>query len=141
MIQRGALARVLRDTPDLVNEGNTFREGLEFEVEDYATAEQSEDGKAFYYGSTGDNYNDVCVYEEDVEEARSLEEMRARTIPAPSEILNSLSSSFWGSNDGFDINLSTTNTTDNSIEFEGTTKEGLHFGFTFKLTELEQFSL
>lgn len=141
MITPGAMARVVRDTPDLSGyNGALFRQDTEFTVEDYIPAEESEDGKAFYYGSTGDNINNVVVAAEDVIEVRSLEEMRARTIPTPAEVLTEIGSNLMGFCDGFSITGSDTDIENNSVYYEATADNGLDFSFTITLTELERNS-
>lgn len=73
-------------------EGTVVRSASgEWEVEDYVTAEEAEDGVAFYYGSNDGGYNNVdCPAAEVLEVIRTAEEQRNRKVPTPEEIARHL---------------------------------------------------
>jgi hypothetical protein len=94
-LPEGTHARVVRFV-----EGFEARVGTEFEVEDYVTAEQAEDGVAFYWGSRHGGINNVTAAASSIEVVRTAEQMRARRVPTCEEVARGLS--LLGDHDTFD---------------------------------------
>lgn len=130
-IEAGALARIIRG-------GNT---GREFIVEDYVSAEDSEDGIPFYWGSshkTG-NMNDVTVAATDVELVKSGADMAARTLPSAQQIAQHLGSEALGFGSGeFSFSEADYSAADGSLELYGRTADGLPMSVTVKVIRIVQ---
>lgn len=94
-LAEGTLVRVVNFA-----EGFEARVGTEFEVEDYVSAEEAEDGVAFYWGSNNGGSNNVTAAAAGLEVVRTAEEMRARTIPTCEEVARGLN--LLGDHDVFD---------------------------------------
>ena len=137
-IEIGAMARMLRETENLDGRGRTYRRGDTFIIEDYVSAEESEDGIPFYYGSSNDGINNVCVLARDVEQVLSVEEVRSRKIPSVKEILDVVASNMLGSSNGIDIDESYKDPDAGVVEFYGQTDEGLSFAFTLSVGSIQR---
>lgn len=135
LIQAGSKARLLVDEPDLTT-GQTRRKGFEFVVEDYVSAEQAEDGMAFYWGSSGGGCNNVAVPACSVEVAMTAEAMAARKLPSKAEFAQEISGDLCG----LDGDLVTTDETEvdaNQVMVYGETHEGLRFAARVVVVEVE----
>lgn len=131
-IEFGALAKVTRDIPDLA-----LRMGQLIVIEDYVSAEASEDGTPFYWASshgTG-NMNDVIVYADAVELVKTSEQMNSRRIPTLAEVRNFLGFALLEVGDGFDIS-ETDYFGEDGVEIAGKTSEGLPFVATIQITSI-----
>lgn len=135
-IEPGAMART---TNDFHEDGYSYRKGMEFEVEEYATAEEAEASRGYYMGSNnGGGYN-VEVREDHIELVRSATEMRSRTIPTPAEIAEHIASeSLGGFSDDIDIDEADYSAKDGTFEVYGKTPEGLRFAATVKVLSVER---
>jgi hypothetical protein len=124
-IEQGAMAR----TTQAWNEnGYNYAEGLEFQVEYYATAEEadSDDGMGYYLGNRDGGFNNVEVREDHIELVRSAQEMGQRKLPTPQEVAEVIADEVMGFND---LNIDEADYSDpnGSLELVGTTPEGLRF--------------
>jgi hypothetical protein len=135
-MKRGALARTIRGTNDLCKPARDvcrFRRyppGFEFEVEDYVPdGEVGGKPAVFYWGNANGGMNNVCVLAEDVEQAKSAEEMAARSLPETEELLGFIASALLTDRDGIDI--TEVDRSGGAIEAYGKTEDGLTFGFSF----------
>lgn len=137
-IEIGAMARMLRETENLDGRGRTYRRGDTFVIEDYVSAEESEDGIPFYYGSRNDGINNVCVRARDVEQIRTAKEMQSRKVPSAKEILDVVASNMLGDSGGFDIDESYKDPDAGVVEFYGETAEGLRFAFTLAVQDIQR---
>jgi hypothetical protein len=141
-MKQGALARVVKGTQDLTSNSllggvlghRQYPAGFEFEVEDFVSAEQSEDGRAFYWGNANGGGNNVCVLAADVEQVKTAEEMAMRALPEAKELLDFISSALLTDRDG--IRIDEVERSGGVIEAFGKTEEGLTFGFSFPVTEV-----
>lgn len=134
-MKRGALARTIKGTNDLSVLGRRYSPGFEFEVEDYVPdGEVSGEPAVFYWGSANGGMNNVCVLAEDVEEAKSAEEMAARTLPDPKDLLDFIASAMLTDRDG--IEITEVDRSGKVIEAFGKTEDGLTFGFSFPVHEV-----
>lgn len=87
-IEKGALARLNKD----VNaDGRNWRQGTEFIVECYVSADEAWHGQAFYWGIHGPGiiYN-VWFLAADVEQVKSAQEMHGRVPPTKAKIIEEL---------------------------------------------------
>lgn len=137
-MKRGALARVVKATVDLTSErlpGKMYSTGFEFVVEDYVP-DGEVDGKpvAFYWGNANGGGNNVCVLAGDVEEAKSAEEMAARTLPEAKQLLDFICSAMLC--DGEDMTIEGMTVDGREISGFGTTDAGLDFEFSIPITEV-----
>lgn len=135
-IEIGAMGRILRQTDNLDSRGRTYRRGETFVIEDYVSAEESEDGFAFYYGSHNEGFNNVCVRAKDVEQVMSAEEVHNRRPPSTKEILDAVASQMLGSWGNLDIDESNKDTEAGVVEFYGSTTDGLRFSFTLAVRDI-----
>ena len=141
-MKQGTLARVTEGCQDLVKNSllggvlghRQYPAGFEFEVEDFVSAEQSEDGRAFYWGSAGGGGNNICVLAADVEQVKSTEEMDARALPEAKQLLDFICSAMLG--DGEGMTIEGMHMEDREIAGFGTTDDGLDFEFSIPLTEI-----
>ena len=130
LMKQGALARTTRRTNDLATLGRRYPPGFEFEVEDYVLdGEVGGEPCAFYWGNAHGGANNICVLAEDVEQAKSAEEMAARKIPDEKELLDFIASALLTDRDGIDI--TEVDRSGGAIEAYGTAEDGLKFGFSF----------
>lgn len=118
--------------------GYNYGAGMEFEVEDYVTAEDAEssDGYGYYNGSRNGGINNVDVREDHVELVRSPEQMRARALPSISDIAEHIGSEAMGGD--FDIHETDWGGGEGIINLYGTTPEGLSFAATVKVLNVER---
>ncbi|UXM92536.1 hypothetical protein [Paenarthrobacter sp. JL.01a] len=128
---------MLRTTTAHHEDGYKYNKGVEFEVEDYVTAEEADadDGYGYYYGSNHGGINNVEVREDHVELVRTLEEMRARTLPSISDIAEHIGSEALGGD--FDIRETDWAGGEGVINLYGTTPEGLPFAAVVKVLSVE----
>ena len=126
-----------RTTHAFHEDGYSYREGMEFEVEEYATAEEAEASHGYYMGNGNGGFNNVEVREDHVELVRSAADMRGRMLPTPAEIAEHLASESLGGWDGLDIDEADYSATDGSFEIYGRTPEGLRFAAVVKVLQVE----
>lgn len=131
----GSMART---TVENREDGYNYGKGVEFEVEDYVTAEEAEsdDWYGYYNGSNNGGFNNVEVREDHVELVRSREDMRARTLPTVSDIAEHIGSEAMGGD--FDIHETDWGGGDGIIYLYGKTPEGLNFAATVKVLDVER---
>lgn len=136
IIEYGALAKIIRDIPsDDFN--HALHTGQLIVIEDYVSAEESEDGIPFYWASshgTG-NMNDVSVYADAVELVKTSKQMNSRRIPTVSEIRDFLSSALLDDGEGFEV-TETDRDGENGVEIAGQTSDGLRFAATVQITSI-----
>ena len=138
-MKTGALARVTTKTQDLAYPSafgtRVYPVGFEFEVEDYVSDGEI-DGKptAFYWGSANGGSGNICVLASDVEQAKSAEEMAARRLPEPKDVLAFITSALLDEHDGIKVDEVSRN--GNIIEGFGQVEDGLPFGFSFVIPEM-----
>ena len=137
IIEPGAMART---TAANLENNYAYRQGMEFVVEEYATAEEAEsdDGKGYYIGSSnGGSYN-VEVREDHAELVRSAKDMNARTIPTPADLAEYIASEsfggFWGD---LEIDEADYSAKDGTFEVYGKTREGLRFAAVVRVLTVE----
>lgn len=140
IIEEGALARITRDITDEYSK-RQYRKGHEFIVEDYVSAEESEDGIPFYWGSThkSGNINDVVVVHDAVELVKSSADLAARTLPSAKAIAAYLAGEALGfGGDDFSFREADYSAGDGSLELYGRTADGLPMGVTVKVIRIVQ---
>lgn len=143
-IKEGSLARttaaVIRDAGD--KRERRYPKGHEFIVEDYVSADDSEDGIPFYWGSThkSGNMNDVVVEASCVELVKTEAAMSARTLPSAQAIAEHLGSEALGGfgGQGFSFNEADYGAGDGTLELYGSTDDGLAVGVTVKVIRIVQ---
>lgn len=134
-IQEGSLVRLTRDVPLEFNATRAFSKGTTFIIEEYVLANESDDGKPFYWGnSRPGNMNDICAPADAVELVKSKAQMDARTIPTRAQLVGLLSSAVMTSGNGFNINETDQDKATGVIECAGETDDGLTFAFVITLT-------
>lgn len=125
----GTLLRVTGFT-----EGFDARVGEQFEVEDYVSAEDAEDGVAFYYGSNHGGFNNVVAAAGPVELVMTAEAMRARKVPTCAEVARGLS--LTGYHEVFDADESEPD--GDVVNVYGATPDGLRVAVTLHVVRVEQ---
>jgi hypothetical protein len=134
-MKRGALARTVTGTNDLATLNRRYPPGFEFEVEDYVPdGEINGEPAVFYWGNAHGGMGNVCVLAADVEQAKSAEEMAARTLPEPKDLLAFIASALLTDRDGVCIDEVQRN--GNIIEAFGKVDDGLPFGVSFVIPEI-----
>lgn len=134
-MKRGALARTTRDTNDLATLNRRYSPGFEFEVEDYVPdGEINGEPAVFYWGNAHGGMNNVCVLAADVEQAKSAEEMAARTLPEPKQLLDFICSAMLG--EAEDLKIEGMHMDGREISGFGVTDQGLDFAFAIPVTEV-----
>jgi hypothetical protein len=133
-IESGALART---TQAFFEDGYAYGKGVEFEVEEYATAEEADASHGYYMGNQDGGFNNMEVREDHAELVRSAADMNARTIPTPAELAEHIASESLG---GFDIDLDQADYSakDGTFEVYGKTADGLRFGATVRVLSVER---
>jgi hypothetical protein len=134
VIEVGALARTVQDVEV---DGRRYRKGQSIIIEDYVSAEESLDGVPFYWGSVNGGVYNIWIRADRVELTRSAAEMSARTIPDAEAIIKALSSAVMDRFDGFEINETEIDGPDSLLVY-GCTGDGLQFGFTLTVSELQE---
>lgn len=135
ILESGALAKITNDSTKEW-EGASYKAGRLIEIEDFVSAEEAEDGIAFYWASshgTG-NMNDICVAAEHLEVVKTAEQMSARRIPTMEELRDFLGSALLGNGDTFDI--TETDRDGAGVEIAGKTRDGLRFAATIQITTI-----
>jgi len=139
-MEHGARARLTEEYvfEHAIGGPRTYPKGHEFEVTDYVSAEESEDGVAFYWGNSGGGFGNVAVPASLVEQVLTAEEMRNRTPPslaALTRVLHSLSGQ-----DGVGFTLDEVDGhghPDGTVDVYGETSNGLRFGFTVTISNVQ----
>ncbi len=134
-IKPGALARVIVDTVNLTSDGTgeLFQDvpkGSEFTVEEYVSDAESEDNTAFYWGSWRGGVNNLAVTAFKVEQVKSAEEMRARKLPRPDELLETIASALIHADEVYETEQEKA---DLAVTAYGRSENGLTYGFRVKL--------
>lgn len=133
-IAPGAKARV---TDTVTVDGRTYRAGFEFEVEAYVPAEESDDARAYYEGSSAGGSGDVVLYADNVEQVMSAEQMAARQLPTLDQVRRHLMSGVMGDNNqGLEID-ETIVVGEPTVALYGQTAEGLRFTAHVTVTLVE----
>lgn len=135
-LESGTLAKITHDSTSEW-EGGGYKAGRLIEIEDFVSAEEAEDGIAFYWASshgTG-NMNDVCVSAEHVEVVKTANQMNARRIPTMEELRDFLGSALLDSGDTFEI-TETDRDGLGGVEIAGKTHDGLRFAATIQITSI-----
>lgn len=124
---QGTLVRLIRDS-DFA--GAHQRQGLEIEVEEFVTAEEAEDGTAFYWGSARGGMNNVVFRHEDVEVVRTASQQANREAPSREALLRAVGSMIiTGDSDGIRVTETGYDAEKGAIEVVAITDEGLEFTF------------
>lgn len=130
-MQPGSVGRLTKDVP---GEMRKFYRGTLFTVEDYVSEEQSEDGEAFYWGSVGDGMGNLTVSVANCERHLSAEEAATRRIPTLAEATEWLGTTTGDIADMGVVDETFWDVTDGTVEFCGTTEDGLPFAIHAKIT-------
>jgi hypothetical protein len=134
-LETGSLART---TVAFSEEYYNYPAGMEFEIEDYASAEEADEPYGYYLGHNNGGFNNVDVREDHVELVKSAAEMHSRTIPTPAELAAHLASeSLGGFGDRVDLDESDASAKDGTFEVYGT-KDGLRFAAIVKVLQVER---
>lgn len=133
---QGTLVRVT-ETHEVGDE--TISKGEEFTVSDYwggdARGREGYIDFPFYYGDASGGCNNRVAAADKVELVKTAEQMNARRIPTPEEIVAELNC--LGDHDGFEI--SQADRPDGaSRELSGHTKDGLFFACTITISNVYQ---
>lgn len=120
-------------------EGFDARVGTQFEVEDYVSAEDAEDGVAFYWGSTNGNLNNVTAAASAVELVKTAEQMRDRSVPTPTAMAHALGLSLLG--DHGLLEADETEVDDDCVLIYGETPDGLRAEVRVKVVSVYRVDL
>lgn len=133
-IEPYAIARLTADTEH--DSMTRLRAGQTFTVEDYVPAEETEDGKAYYIGSSQHGSGDVIAYPSAVELHMTREQAESRKPPSPTEIVRQLRLLDW--HDGFETDESNVaGMPPGSIEVYGSADNGLRFRFVVTVSDVQ----
>lgn len=134
-IAPGAMASV---TETVTVDGRTYQPGFWFEVEAYVPAEESDDARAYYTGSSANGSGDVTVYADHVEQTISAEQMAARQVPTFDAVRRHLMAcTLGGYGHGFELDEASAGDGEQTIELAGETTEGLRFTAYVTVTLIE----
>lgn len=123
----GAMVRV---------KGEHLHSGRLVTIEDYVSAEDSEDGKPFYWASSQQGVNDVVLNVDDFDEAYSSAEVRARRPPTLARLAKALSSEVHG--DWSDlVEIDETNVDEATIVCFGSTQDGLRLMIRLRVSSVQ----
>jgi hypothetical protein len=105
-----------------------------FEVEDYVSAEDAEDGVPFYWGSTAGGINNVTVPADSaLELIRTAKQQADRALPTVEELCQHLGSALLSDSDTYRIS-ETMPDGSRDVEVYGRTEDDLPFGFRVRVT-------
>jgi len=138
-IEHGARARLIEEYTfeHAIGGPRTYPKGHEFEVTDYVSAEESEDGVAFYWGNTGGGFGNIAVPANLVEQAMSAEEMANRTPPSLATLTGLLHELCGQDGVGYTIDeVDGHGQPDGVAQVYGETDHGLRFGFTVTISNV-----
>lgn len=136
-IESGAKARVVEATPDLSSPPRSFAKGYEFVVDDYVSAEESEDGQAFYWGSSVYGVGDVAVAASAVVKIMSASDMARRRPPTLAAIRRAVACDLLiGHAADFTLDETDASGGGDEIDVYGETDDGLRFGFTLTVSNV-----
>lgn len=135
-IEIGALART---TDHGYHWDDNYVDGMKFVVEDYVSAEEAEDGVAFYYGSHSDGMNNVTVLEEHAELALSKSQMGQRQLPSKESLQQAFAFELLGSWDEYSISEAD-HSEPGVIDLLGETEDGLPFSVKVYIGEVHHVS-
>jgi hypothetical protein len=133
-IETGAMART---TQDFHEDGYSYSKGTEFEVEEYATAEEADATHGYYMGNNSGGFNNVEVREDHAELIKSRAEMRKRTIPTLAEVAEHIASESLGGWDGIEIDEADYSAKDGTFEVYGKSADGLRFTAVVQVLQVE----
>lgn len=134
VMESGALARVVKTH---VAGDRTVHALKTFIVVEYVSAEESDDGTAYYLGDADGGTNNIEADADKVEQVMSATEMANPRIPAPDCILGAISDALCGmSEDGWESDE--TYRSSSSVDVSCMTDEGMRFNFTVNLVSVEK---
>lgn len=97
-LTEGTLARITETHVGLDNRNNY--KDTTFVVDEFISAEEAEDGVAFYWGSSEYGYGNVAVEATKVAQVMSADEARARKVPSLAEVTRFLAGAAVSYGDG-----------------------------------------
>lgn len=134
----GAMARVTEDHQGI---DRFFHKGDLFIVGEYVSAEQNtseEAPGAYYMGSDSLGYFNIEIDAEYVELAMTKEQVEARRAPNKEELAEAIRTAVLGAvGENFYIHGSQGGE-DGFMGFDGSTNDGVEFGFTLEITDIGQ---
>lgn len=134
MTERAFVPASQGDLVRVIKNGHPYLDEL-VEIEDFVSAEESDDGEAFYWASGGGGVNNIHdLTDGDFVPAYTAAEARARKPPTVSDVANSLH--LTGDHDVFNCNE--TEVIDNIVTCYGETPDGLCIVVKLKVTDVQQ---
>jgi hypothetical protein len=134
--KQGSLVRTTKLTPNFAKSGSAklvmTKPGFEFTVEEYISAEEAEDGTAFYWGSAQGGCNNVAAWASDIELVKTADEMAARRIPTVPEVVELISSALIGAEGVHETDRDGVS----GVEVYARAENGLTYGFRVHVTDL-----
>ena len=109
-----------------------LKTGQAVTVEDFVSAEESEDGIPFYWASSDHGMNDVILFDGDFEVKLTAAQARARRPPSPEQVVRALS--FIGDHGTFDCDE--TEPDGASLLCFGRTPDGLRIAVELTVTNV-----
>jgi hypothetical protein len=119
-------------------------EGVEFIIEEFISAADSEDETAFYWGSnSGGGTNNIDHNHDGLTVVKTVEELNARQLPTLPDLASALADALGdiGDSIGLDLNEADHSAQDGTVEFVGRTHDGLNIAFTVQITGVREIQL
>lgn len=128
----GTIARATRWTDGGLSKGERFT------IDDFVSAEESEDGVAFYNGSARGGFGNVWIEADSVDVEMTADEARARKVPSLKEVRRFVAGLCGETGETFDIDESDYSGTGNRVSLYGETDDGLRFAITLAVESIEE---
>lgn len=136
-IEPYAMARLTETARNLTGGRASWPAGMKFLIDDYVPAEESEDGRAFYWGSALGGSGNVAFYADVVALEMTRAQVEDRRPPTPAEIIRALR--LLDDYDTFETDESDTGgMPEGAAEVVGTTSAGLRFAFTVTISDVRE---
>lgn len=121
---------------DVVNDGHVYSTGTKAEINYYISAEEDDEGKAFYWlvfpGSRHDN--EFWAYPDEITILQTAEEWKAsRRIPTLAEATRFIADHLGDIGGMGEVDESYGDPDDGTVEFAGTTEHGVAFVFSVRI--------
>lgn len=134
------MARLTASSELSEHQPRTYRAGTQFEVEAFVDSEESEDGVPFYWGNIDGGMSNAWFPADIVELVMSREQMDARTVPTPTEIMEQIWGDIAGDEDGIGRVSESTWNKDNTAEFFVQHDNGIGYAFTVVVTRVARIN-
>lgn len=112
-----------------------YPKGTRAIVEDYVSAEDAEDGHAFYWASSNGGLNNVVIAAEHAQLMKTPKQLAQSRVPSTEVLKEYLGSALLGDGDSFDITETDRSEDERTVAIYGRTDDGLSFGVHLTFSE------